>query len=285
VAREFLTGIVPDASGGSSVFQAGAEVAGSLKPLISGSNVTIDPGAFWIKRSTTGLLERFVVLSQITKALPALPSGGNERLVEVVANVPTSGNVIQAADISVTDGADDAGGTLDNRNGAAHAGASTTRPAITDGELIADVLQDASTRVLRDRRPWARGFFWSGARAATVTFTTSPTLIHADLYRRFECGGGLVQMLLLPSGMDAGASYVYTIRAWVDGAVDTASSARATVNTGETGDGRPYPVWCQPSAGSHMIGPSVQGNVADSWYTRTDMLIREIGPTGNNGTA
>jgi hypothetical protein len=259
--------------GGSEVFQPGVEEGFGVS--ISGSDVVIAPGTFWIRRSTR-VLEPFYLAAQVTKALPNLPSGSNERLVEVIVTAP-GGSELTAADFSVVDGADDAAGTLDNRNGAAHAGASTTRPVISGGELIADVLQTSSTRTLRDRRPWAKGARFTFARVSGNTGGPggSPTTwgdLDTNLRVRLELSGVPLYARIIGAqgyGMlyytDGGMSGYLGIRLNSD-----SPALGANQNIGATRS-MSYPEWQDPrasmmrraghTAGSYVVAPGLSGGV------------------------
>lgn len=200
------------------------------------------------------------VVVPFTAAHATLP-----RLDQVFLVVNDSNDGGDAGDdpqLLVVDGTPTAGATLDNRTGFGTVPENALR--------LADVLVPAAsttvtTANIRDRRPWARGFWRKIVRnanaAAGSNYTTASTTLTAidatNLAPRFECGGSDVRVTIA-GGISPSVAATMRFSVDVDGALlDGVTTATGhAVHTQAAAYNAPVvELIVTPSAGSHKLTP------------------------------
>lgn len=231
----------------------------------------------------------------ITTAHATLP-----RVDQVVITVNDSVHGGASSDtpvLTTIDGTPTSGATLDNRNGAI-----PTLPANT--LRIADVLVGAGVTSItntniRDRRPWARGYFWAGKGTATsgdFGISTTPSAPMPEFLHRVEATGNTFLVQMTMSFLEgAGASGIGVNISMDSGTAALGGQIAYTASVaGQNAHSDPTFVFTSAdiAPGSHTIYPvfrmvantaSVFRSVANGVPT---MVIQEvIRPVADNGTA
>lgn len=154
--------------------QAGVMGAGDLlvaQTGVASMNVTVAAGAAWVRGTNItrqGLYDIYNDAS-VSLNIAANPSG-NPRLDQIIARIYDSsdgGNNQDIAAVEVLQGTANAGATLNTRTGAA---ALPANAILLADILVANGAASITNSVIRDRRPWARGFFQQ-----VIGVTSSPT--------------------------------------------------------------------------------------------------------------
>ena len=226
----------------------------------AGANQSVDVGAgfAWVQIDTGTRNGMGHVTNDATANVTVTASDAtNPRIDQIIlrwndTSIPTgSGNV---PTLAVLSGTATAGATLDNRTGAA--------ALPNDCLRLADILVPATstsvtTANIRDRRPWARGAFFTITRTAadyTVSSATAAAIDGTNLAPRIECSGVPLRVALHGSLINAvpTSTHLY-IRLLVDGAAvderQTAFLATAVAQRFPT----PSPWLITPAVGSHVI--------------------------------
>lgn len=217
-----------------------------------------------------------VVNAPIAAAHATLP-----RIDQVILHVYDS-TVVGVSDvplIEVVTGTPTAGATLDNRNGAAALPNNAIRLAdVLVGAAVVTIL-DAN---IRDRRPWARGFYHSAVRSSgdlTTSSSSSVALSAADFQKRVECSGAPLRVMLLGRMASNTANTTVAAALFLDGVQATAAQGAAVGSNPTSGvasdaeAGVLMAAVLTPSAGSHILEPY--------WSTTTG--IATMYASGNNG--
>lgn len=214
----------------------------------------------------------------------ASSDGTNPRIDQICLRVRDSTDLATGADDAtfvVVTGTPTSGATLDNRNGAA---------ALPNDYLrLADILVPAgsssvSAGNVRDRRPWARGFFRLLSRSSGSMATSSGSWSEMDttnLKSRFECAGNLIRVTTRGKGATT-TSGPGTLAPGIDG-VQPGTAYQDFGPTGATGGLNLGAVWLlNIAAGSHLLSMgyfcggggtlTVDGNSTN----RFDLVIEEM---------
>lgn len=189
-----------------------------------------------------------VPTTPISKAIPALtvlggiPAAVNNRLDQIVCS--SAGVISRLAGTS-----DLAGNTLANRTGNA---------AIPAGsQLLYDILVTSGGVLaanVRDRRPWARGFFKNTTIGAQTRNGASPAVqLIVGTRFRVECTGKPLRFEL--SGLVTINALWTAFRLYVDGvqAAGVQSDQYASSNGGNVSNGPLFDLTYTPPAGSHLF--------------------------------
>jgi hypothetical protein len=290
--------------------QEGVVGANDLKVVQrgAGANQSVDVGTgfAWVQIDTGTRNGMGHVTNDATANVTVTASNAtNPRVDQIIlrwndTSIPTgAGNV---PTLEVLTGTATAGATLDNRTGA------TALP--NDCLRLADILVPATstsvtTANIRDRRPWARGYYRrlldNGGDYTGLVSTSFTAVSTTRLRQRVECAGGIVRVTFrcrLDIGSTAGNSM--SLVPLVDGAIPTADVG----TTGDVGffgiqagtgfaDGRTWSYDLTLAAGSHLI--DVAYKVAGSTPTLTirasaaeifQFVVEEIvRQSSDNGTA
>lgn len=222
-------------------------------------SVDITAGRAWVRGDDTARQGSYHCENDGTINL-AIPdnTSGNPRIDQIILRIYDSsviGGGTNAAVLEVLQGTPTAGAALDNRQGAAALPATAIRLADI---VVASGFASISNTVIRNRRPWARGAFWTNSvTAGDRTRDTSSKLFvdGVNLNPRIECSGNPIRVTTRgnASSDTAGAQSRFDI------ATDGASISRnyAVGGTG-TPAGQVLPVtgtWVfTPTVGSHTIG-------------------------------
>jgi hypothetical protein len=232
----------------------------------AGANQSVDVGTgfAWVQIDTGTRNGMGHVTNDATANVTVTASNAtNPRVDQIIlrwndSSIPTgSGNV---PTLEVLTGTATAGATLDNRTGA------VALP--NDCLRLADILVPATstsvvTANIRDRRPWARGAYFTAVRASTNATTTSASHVLVDatnLQPRIECSGVPMRATLRSAIIHTVAGSTIAMTTYLDGTTGTnvLGAGAAIVHVAQTTNQQIYTwVWdFTPPAGSHLIGPA-----------------------------
>lgn len=146
-----------------SDLQAGVMGAGEYivaQTGVASMNVTVSGGVAWVKGTNSVRQGLYDLYNDSSVSLNiGANSSGNPRLDQIILRVYDSsdgGNNQDAGAVEVLAGTPTAAATLNNRNGAA---ALPSSSVLLADILVANGAASITNSVIRDRRPWARGFF------------------------------------------------------------------------------------------------------------------------------
>lgn len=198
-----------------------------------------------------------------TGGIPAA-NGSNPRIDQIIARVydldEGDGSGARTWQLEVLPGTATAGATLDNRNGATALPNSAMR--------LADVLIPTSAASvlaanIRDRRPWARGYFDRSYQLTgadySIASSTPAAIDTTNLQRRVECSGKPLRVVFIPDLVGGNANSVYAVvQPRIDGAVTGVGTGGSTLVTQQAnvtiGSGPAEAEWVLlPTPGSHLI--------------------------------
>jgi hypothetical protein len=273
--------------GGGAVFQEGVVSGGTLTRDSSVQVTVAELFAHIEGDGVTGwgydLSARQRVAATVLAAIPAAAT--NPRVDQVIMRLNAAG---AAPTVERLAGSEQAGATLSNAAG------DTSRSAIVvpaGARVIHEFIVGTSGvdgAQMRDRRPWAAGAFAiARTPALTVAITnTTGVLLHADLQKRIECGGGLIVATL-----HGAYGNLTKFILGVDGAAsDYGSSAIPGNATNHAG--APPQALALPSAGSHLLAAWHFSYDGASRATQTPaashdvaFVIRELPRVADNGAS
>lgn len=186
----------------------------------------------------------------------AANASGNPRLDQIVLTLTGW----RTGTVSVVQGTPNAATTIDTRTGAAALPASAIR--------LADILMPSGfagpfvqATHIRDRRPWARGAFYTATAPIGADYSiNSTTFVDIDatnLKARLEFSGAPVRLMFLAEAATAGGVTARFSFLADGGLVLPAVGVGATARTPVIVEG----IWV-PSAGSHVVGPTSHNTAA-----------------------
>lgn len=292
-AREVEDNLLADITRMGTI-QAGVFTAADLK-ITPGAGLVLNyaAGTAWIFDTSgvisalNGTLIPAVVSPGATVTIGANASG-NPRIDQVILTLTG----YATGTVSVLAGTASVGATLANRTGAAALPASAIRLAdvlVTNG-FAGPFVADTS---LRDRRPWARGFYnaLQGDGAADVSVVGAAVSM-GQTVRRVELSGAPVRVTLSGRAWNAGAGNTVTFQAFFDGVdsgagiytITSPAAAEPDVFTAQW-------TFLAGNTGSHLLAigigaPAGTGTLANSggqffWVTYEEIVKQNA----NNGLA
>jgi len=257
----------------------------------AGANQSVDVGAgfAWVQIDTGTRNGMGHVTNDATANVTVTASDAtNPRIDQIIlrwndTSIPTgSGNV---PTLAVLTGTATSGATLDNRTGAA--------ALPNDCLRLADILVPATstsvtTANIRDRRPWARGAFFSQSTTVTGTVFGTGGTDTGVLNVRIECSGAPLEVTGVGQAGSGTANALAGLMIYMDGA---ASGVAGFIPTpGGSGAYYAVPLYgtISPAAGSHVFtlrgqvaSGATQGNLSAA--TATSVAFRErISPNTSN---
>lgn len=256
----------------TDVLQAGAFSSGDVAlTRDSSTQVTIAAGVVYVTNASS-ILVRTAPTSTVISSYPAATTG---RLDQIV--ISSAGVVTRLA------GTTDSGAvTLDNRTGAA---------SIPSGSKLLHDIFVTSSGVLaancRDRRSWARGFYYTVLLGSQTRTGASPTVqLLVGTRIRVECSGKPIHFSL--NGRADSNSTWSAQRLYMEGVDAGLAECDITGGAPSSGNGALFEGTFTPSAGSHLFEIQTTnggGSLSCAYAANISWEVQEqIRQNANNGT-
>lgn len=278
---------IGSAASGTDVYQAGVVAAADWLPGVGSVNgatgvlsFTTFGGAAWLPAVAGGLARTFTAAATVGGLKPpVLP--GPSAFVNVGVELTVAG---AGSTVSVVSGVEKA----------SEAEAVAAPPAVSAGKVcVRDVIVKNTAGVFsivseRDRRPWARGAVSQRVLAAGLETSSATGVLVPELTTRIEAAGVPLRLTLAGTylNLEAPSKAVVTVA----GTTTTTFSVRLFTQTtlaigAALVDGSFVVV---PVAGSQLVTVTLFAAVAGhavELTKGTELLVEELRPSANNGTA